>query len=151
MIYDEGANNGTTSAYVHNRTELYNTISAGPYGGSGVTNVTYDVVFTFHTCDRIALRWQQNEYTTADIGYGRQVSSFPLKRSFPFSAPLHVKDDSLTILCSTVPAGKYIAFKGTDLLTVDLPSKKVNNVTTSADLLNDFRALGYNLGVLNQS
>ena len=71
MIYDEGANNGTTSAYVHNRTELYSTISAGPYGGSGVTNVTYDVVFTFHTCDRIALRWQQNEYTTADIGYGR--------------------------------------------------------------------------------
>ena len=70
-IYDEGANNGTTSAYVHNRTELYNTISAGPYGGSGVTNVTYDVIFTFHTCDRIALRWQQNEYTTADIGYGR--------------------------------------------------------------------------------
>lgn len=121
MIYDEGANNGTTSAYVHNRTELYDTISAGPYGGSGVTNVTYDVVFTFHTCDRIALRWQQNEYTTADIGHG-----------------------------STVPAGKYIEFKGTDLLTVDLPSKKVNNVTTSADLLNDFRALGYNLGVLNQ-
>ena len=71
MIYDEGANNGTTSAYVHNRTELYNTISEGPYGGNGVTNVTYDVVFTFHTCDRIALRWQQNEYTTADIGYGR--------------------------------------------------------------------------------
>lgn len=51
MIYDEGANNGTTSAYVNNRTQ--------------------DVVFTFHTCDRIALRWQQNEYTTADIGYGR--------------------------------------------------------------------------------
>ena len=118
MIYDEGANNGTTSAYVHNRTELYNTISAGPYGGSGVTNVTYDVVFTFHTCDRIALRWQQNEYTTAD---------------------------------SKVPAGKFIQFKGTDLLTVDLASKRVSNVTTSADLLNDFRALGYNLGDLNPS
>ena len=122
MIYDEGANNGTTSAYIHNRTELYNTISAGPYGGSGVTNVTYDVVFTFHTCDRIALRWQQNEYTTANIGYD-----------------------------SKVPAGKFIQFKGTDLLTVDLASKKVANVTTSADLLNDFRALGYNLGVLNPS
>ena len=151
MIYDEGANNGTSSAYVHNRTELYNTISAGPYGGSGVTNVTYDVVFTFHTCDRIALRWQQNEYTTADIGYGRQGSPFRLKRSSPFPVPLYVEDDSLTDWHSTVPAGKYIEFKGTDLLTVDLPSKKVNNVTTSADLLNDFRALGYNLGVLNQS
>ncbi|CAF9903849.1 MAG: hypothetical protein ALECFALPRED_003009 [Alectoria fallacina] len=122
MIYDEGANNGTTSAYVHNRTELYNTISEGPYGGNGVTNVTYDVVFTFHTCDRIALRWQQNEYTTANIGYG-----------------------------SDVPAGRYIEFKGTDLLTIDLASKKVENVTTSADLLNDYRALGYNLGVLNPS
>ncbi|KAL9071085.1 MAG: hypothetical protein Q9161_004424 [Pseudevernia consocians] len=122
MIYDEGANNGTTSAYVHNRTELYNTISEGPYGGNGVTNVTYDVVFTFHTCNRIALRWQQNEYTTSDIGYG-----------------------------SNVPAGQNIEFKGTDLLTIDLASKKVENVTTSADLLNDYRALGYNLGVLNLS
>ena len=52
---------------------------------------------------------------------------------------------------SNVPAGKFIQFKGTDLLTVDLASKKVANVTTSADLLNDFRALGYNLGVLNPS
>ena len=116
-----------------------------------MTNVTYDVVFTFHTCDRIALRWQQNEYTTADIGYGRQASPSPLKRSFSISVPLHVEDDSLTILYSTVSAGKYIEFKGTDLLTVNLASKKVENVTTSADLLNDFRALGYNLGVLNQS
>lgn len=54
-------------------------------------------------------------------------------------------------LYSNVPAGKYIEFKGTDLLTIDLASKKVDNVTTSADLLNDFRALGYNLGVLNPS
>ena len=54
-------------------------------------------------------------------------------------------------LNSEVPAGKFIQFKGTDLLTVDLASKKVANVTTSADLLNDFRALGYNLGVLNPS
>lgn len=54
----------------------------------------------------------------------------------------------LTVL-STVPAGKAISFKGTDLLTVDLPSKKVMNVTTSADLLNYYRALGYPLGVEN--
>ena len=54
-------------------------------------------------------------------------------------------------LYSKVPAGKFIKFKGTDLLTIDLASKKVENVTTSADLLNDFRALGYNLGVLNPS
>ena len=54
-------------------------------------------------------------------------------------------------LNSKIPAGKFIQFKGTDLLTVDLASKKVANVTTSADLLNDFRALGYNLGVLNPS
>lgn len=53
------------------------------------------------------------------------------------------------IFYSIVPAGKYIEFKGTDLLTVDLASKKVENVTTSADLLNDYRALGYDLGVLN--
>lgn len=52
---------------------------------------------------------------------------------------------------SNVPARTYIEFKGTDLLTIDLASKKVENVTTSADLLNDFRALGYNLGVLNPS
>ncbi len=54
-------------------------------------------------------------------------------------------------LNSNVPAGRYIEFKGTDLLTIDLASKKVENVTTSADLLNDYRALGYNLGVLNLS
>ena len=70
-IYDEGANNGTTSAYIHNRVELRKNINLGPYGGSGVTDVTYDVISTFHTCDRIALRWQQSEYTTTDIGYGR--------------------------------------------------------------------------------
>ena len=58
---------------------------------------------------------------------------------------------STDTLYSNVPAGKYIEFKGTDLLTIDLASKKVDNVTTSGDLLNDFRALGYNLGVLNQS
>ena len=81
MIDDEGANNGT---------EPCNTISPGPYGGSGMTNVTYDVVFMFHTCDKTALRSQQNEYTTADIGYGRQVSPFRLERSFPSSVPLHV-------------------------------------------------------------
>lgn len=52
---------------------------------------------------------------------------------------------------STVAAGRLIQFKGTDLLTIDLASKKVENVTTSADLLNDYRALGYNLGVLNPS
>lgn len=48
---------------------------------------------------------------------------------------------------STVPAGKAIEFKGMDLLTIDLPSKKVMNVTTSGDLLNYYRALGYPLGV----
>lgn len=50
---------------------------------------------------------------------------------------------------STVTAGKAISFKGTDLLTIDLSSKKVMNVTTSADLLNYYRALGYPLGVEN--
>ena len=44
-------------------------------------------------------------------------------------------------------AGKYIEFKGTDLLTIDLENKKVMNATTSADLLNYYRALGYPLGV----
>ena len=149
MIFDEGANNGTTSAYVHNRTELYTTICEGPYGGNGVTNVTYDVVFTFHTCDRIALRWQQNEYTTADVGYGRQATRSI--RSSPFFKSNKAESEALTDLYSNVAAGKYITFKGTDLLTIDLASKKVENVTTSADLLNDFRALGYNLGVLNPS
>ena len=52
-------------------------------------------------------------------------------------------------MSSTVPAGKAIEFKGTDLLTIDLPSKKVMNVTTSGDLLNYYRALGYPLGVEN--
>lgn len=70
-IYDEGATNGSTAAYVQNATQLGTTINASSYGGGGVTNVTYDVVFTFHTCDRIALRWQQNVITTASIGYGR--------------------------------------------------------------------------------
>lgn len=56
-----------------------------------------------------------------------------------------------SVLCSKVPTGVKIEFKGTDLLTVDLASKKVENVTTSADLLNDYRALGYDLGVLNPS
>jgi len=70
-IYDEGATNGSTAAYVQGATQLGTTINASSYGGGGVTNVTYDVVFTFHTCDRIALRWQQNVVTTANIGYGR--------------------------------------------------------------------------------
>lgn len=71
MIYDEGANNGSTTPYVHNYTEVHEVIGASAYGGIGVTNVTYDVVFTFHTCDRIALRWQQNQYATDRVGYGR--------------------------------------------------------------------------------
>ena len=97
---------------------LKDIIALGPYGGNGVTDVTYDVVFTFHACDRIALRWQQNVVTTAEIGYGSRVA-----------------------------AGKHISFRGTDLLTVDLGSKKVSNVTTSADLLSYHRFLGYDLGV----
>ena len=52
---------------------------------------------------------------------------------------------------STVAEGTYIEFKGTDLLTIDLESKKVMNVTTSADLLNYYRALGYPLGVLTST
>ena len=53
--------------------------------------------------------------------------------------------------CSTVPAGKYIEFKGTDLLTIDLASGKVMNATTSSDLLNYYRQLGYPLGVWSAS
>ena len=68
-----------------------------------------------------------------------------------FRTPISGLDETLTGLNSIVAAGKYIEFKGTDLLTIDLASKKVMNVTTSADLLNDYRALGYNLGVLNPS
>lgn len=117
-IYDEGAQNGSTIPYIQNYTQLYHTISSSAYGGGGVTNVTYDVIFTFHTCDRIALRWQENAYTTDDVGYG-----------------------------SNVTAGKYIEFKGTDLLTIDLASMKVMNATTSSDLLNYYRELGYPLGV----
>lgn len=70
-IYDEGATNGSTAAYVQGATQLGTTINASSYGGGGVTNVTYDVLFTFHACDRVALRWQQNVVTTASIGYGR--------------------------------------------------------------------------------
>lgn len=70
--------------------------------------------------------------------------------SSPFQEELREETGANT-LYSTVMAGKYIEFKGTDLLTINLASKKVENVTTSADLLNDYRALGYNLGVLNPS
>ncbi|KAL6713521.1 hypothetical protein ACLMJK_008986 [Lecanora helva] len=118
-IYDEGVQNGSTIPYIQNYTQLQESISASAYGGGGVTNVTYDVLFTFHTCHRIALRWQETAITTNDIGYG-----------------------------STVLAGKKIQFKGTDLLTIDLASKKVMNATTSADLLNYYRGLGYPLGAL---
>ena len=48
---------------------------------------------------------------------------------------------------STVKAGTDIEFKGTDLLTIDLASRKVMNATTSSDLLNYYRALGWPLGV----
>lgn len=51
------------------------------------------------------------------------------------------------LLPSNVTAGKYIEFKGTDLLTIDLASMKVMNATTSSDLLNYYRELGYPLGV----
>lgn len=50
---------------------------------------------------------------------------------------------------SKVVAGKSISFKGTDLLLIDVTVMKVATVVTSADLLNDYRALGYNLGVLS--
>lgn len=50
---------------------------------------------------------------------------------------------------SKVAAGKSISFKGTDLLLIDVTVMKVATVVTSADLLNDYRALGYNLGVLS--
>ena len=53
----------------------------------------------------------------------------------------------LTWICSHVPAGRHISFRGTDLLTIELESKKVRNVTTSADLLEYYRSLGYDLGV----
>ena len=69
----------------------------------------------------------------------------------PFLEQICIRRANHLRLNSKVPAGRFIQFKGTDLLTVDLASKKVANVTTSADLLNDFRALGYNLGVLNPS
>ncbi len=62
-----------------------------------------------------------------------------------------VENDKLTLsLYSTLPAGKLIQFKGTDLLTIDLASKKVMNATTSADLLNYYRALDYDLGVWSE-
>lgn len=48
---------------------------------------------------------------------------------------------------SAVEAGKHVEFKGTDLLTIDLGSRKVMNATTSSDLLNYYRELGYPLGV----
>ncbi|KAI4210876.1 MAG: hypothetical protein LQ351_006280 [Letrouitia transgressa] len=118
LIYDEGATNGSTKPEVTNIEQLEGIISASAYGGGGVTNVTYSIVFTFHTCDRIALRWQEKAITTDNVGYG-----------------------------SSVKAGKHIQFKGTDLLTVDLASRKVKEVTTSADLLNYYRALDYDLGV----
>lgn len=35
--------------------------------------MTYSIVFTFHTCDRIALRWQEKAITTDNVGYGRYV------------------------------------------------------------------------------
>lgn len=70
-IYDEGYNNGSSVPYVTNYNDLYANIALGPYGGSGVSDVTYDVVFTFHNCDHIGLRWQQNVVTTDMIGYGR--------------------------------------------------------------------------------
>ena len=54
-------------------------------------------------------------------------------------------------ILSTVREGTYSAFKGTDLLTIDLESRKVMNVTTSADLLNNYRALGYDLGVWSKN
>lgn len=48
---------------------------------------------------------------------------------------------------SNVGGGERISFRGTDLLTVELGSRKVGNVTTSADLLGYYRGLGYDLGV----
>lgn len=48
---------------------------------------------------------------------------------------------------SNVGAGRRLSFRGTDLLTVELGSRKVMNVTTSADLLGCYRGLGYDLGV----
>jgi len=119
-IYDEGATNGSITPETTNINDLHTIIAAGPYGGNGVTDVTYNVVFTFHNCDHIALRWQQNVITTDMIGYG-----------------------------STLPAGKKVNFRGSDLLTIDLASKKVMNATTSSDLLNYYRALDYHLGVWN--
>ena len=55
--------------------------------------------------------------------------------------------DRLVVDVSHVPANQPISFRGTDLLTIDLASRKVRNVTTSADLLEYYRDLGYDLGV----
>ena len=82
-IYDEGAQNGSTIAYIQNYNQPYKSISTSAYGGGGV-NVTYDTAFTFHACDRIALRWQENAYTTADVGYGRQGLSQSPREHFGF-------------------------------------------------------------------
>lgn len=48
---------------------------------------------------------------------------------------------------SKVPADKQINFEGTDLLTIDLESRKVRNATGSSDLLVFYQKLGYDLGV----
>ncbi|KAL9044291.1 MAG: hypothetical protein Q9214_002559 [Letrouitia sp. 1 TL-2023] len=80
LIYDEGATNGSTKPEVTNIKQLEDIISASAYGGGGVTNVTYSIVFTFHTCDRIALRWQEKAITTDNVGYGRYI--MPVRSPF---------------------------------------------------------------------
>ena len=87
--------------------------------------------------------------TTDNVGYGRYV--YCLSALFFAPTDVHHEDEKLLTdrfqYCSHVKAGKKIQFKGTDLLTVDLGSRKIKEVYTSADLLNYYRALDYDLGV----
>lgn len=78
------------------------------------TNINFEIVSAWASCDRIAVRWRQNAFVSDKVKN-----------------------------CSTAKAGTRVQHSGIDLLTVDLSSRRVSNAETSSDRINYYAALGF--------
>jgi hypothetical protein len=88
-----------------------------------VTNVVQIPETVFHSCDRIASRWSYTAVTTGAKG------AYVLTNNFLSKHRKHSTDH----ISSPAPAGKHVFLEGTELIQVDLKSRLIFNVTSSAD------------------
>jgi len=54
--------------YANNRSELWNVINGSAQNWTACTDITFEIVSTWSSCDRIAVRWRENGYASKDAG-----------------------------------------------------------------------------------